>query len=89
MLCIPEAMQFLSQAKDLLYGFLSVFVEVFQLIPVSVLVRFIHSFLPDVPGHNFYMCLAVRALVQIRTVLTDFRITLVFPVPISVCCAVA
>ena len=36
------------------------------------------------PRHDLYMSLAVGALIQIRAMLTDFRITLVFPVTVPV-----
>ncbi len=41
------------------------------------------------PRHDRYMCLALRTLIQVRTMLTDFWIALVFPAALAVRAAVA
>ena len=49
-----------------------------------ILVRFLYRILPDMPGHYLYMRLTESALIQMRTMLANSRVALVFPVSIPV-----
>ena len=77
-------MELFGQPKDSLYGFLPVFVKIFKIVPVTILVRFLYRILPDMPGHYLYMRLTEGALIQMRTMLANSRVALVFPVSIPV-----
>ena len=77
-------MELFGQPKDSLYGFLPVFVKIFKIVPVAILVRFLYRILPDMPSHYLYMRLTEGALIQMRTMLANSRVALVFPVSIPV-----
>lgn len=73
---------FLGRTKDPFDGFFTQLVFFFASDCVPDIIALFQIIRPHMPGDNFCMIFAPGTFFQVWTVLTDFRITFVFPVPL-------